>query len=79
MNFGPVFIDHDHTTLLLVPSMLGEDGDRKDPWSRRTANQNSVEAGCAYLEITLMNFDDRGAVNFFAIIIGHQDRTLANS
>jgi len=30
-----------------------------------------AEAGCAYLEMTLMNFDYWGAVNFFAIIIGH--------
>jgi hypothetical protein len=27
--------------------------------------------GCAYLEMTLMNFDYWGAMNFFAIIIGH--------
>jgi hypothetical protein len=30
-----------------------------------------AEAGCAYLEMKLMNFDYWGAVNFFAIIIGH--------
>jgi hypothetical protein len=79
VNFGPVFIDHDYTTRLLVP-IQSDEVERcrrwrlKIPLSRRIGNQNSVEAGyarCAYLEITLMNFDYRGAVNFLAIIIGH--------
>jgi hypothetical protein len=33
------------------------------------AQQRPAEARC--LEMMLMNFDYRGAVNFFAIIIGH--------
>ena len=33
--------------------------------------QTKPRLGCAYLEMTLMNFDYWGAVNFFAIIIGH--------
>jgi len=54
-----------------IEQRRAEDGDWKGPWSWRTAKQNPAEAGCAYLEMTLMNFDYGGAVNFFAIIIGH--------
>ena len=32
--------------------------------------QTKPRLGCAYLEMTLMNFDYWGAVNFVAIIIG---------
>jgi hypothetical protein len=38
---------------------------------REDCQTNPAEAGCAYLEMTLMNFDYGGTVNFFAIIIGN--------
>jgi hypothetical protein len=43
----------------------------KAPGRERLPNKNPAEAGCAYLEMPLMNFDYWGAVNFFAIIIGY--------
>jgi hypothetical protein len=42
----------------------------KAPDRERLPNKTPLKRG-AYLEMTLMNFDDWGAVNFFAIIIGH--------
>lgn len=42
----------------------------KAPGRERLPNKPR-RSGCAYLEMTLMNFDYWGAVNFFAIIIGY--------
>jgi hypothetical protein len=43
----------------------------KAPGREGPAKQTPAEAGCVHLETTLMNSDYWGAVNFFAVIIGH--------
>jgi hypothetical protein len=66
---------HDANSKSFVACSIEERKGRR--WRRKrrlfvkTAKQNPAEAGCAYLEMTLMNFDYGGTVNFFAIIIGN--------